>query len=197
MILIQTSVEENTEMDTTIRHLRKEERTQPITDEQDYQVPYYNGQKNPMMPYVPEPDLPANFQSQQIVSRRRTDEIDIAFFQNIITQEKCPEHSGYNTRLCHEHGNYPKTKTSVVCLPLINMRPAVPDTMMPAMVKAKIMMDIVSENYVIFTADQQLYHMSCYVLWENQVLVKKLIRIRGPTQAVSVIHVKLTCSPCP
>jgi hypothetical protein len=52
------------------------------------------------------------------------------------------------------------------------MPPADPDTMMTAMVKAKIMMDNVSQSYVIFTADQQLYRISLHFLWENQALFK-------------------------
>jgi hypothetical protein len=60
------------------------------------------------------------------------------------------------------------------------MPPADPDTMMTAMVKAKILMDTVSQSYVIFTADQQPYSISLHFLWENQALFNDFyIRLGG------------------
>ena len=45
-----------------------------------------------------------DFQILQDVSKRRAEETDLTFFQDILTSSKCPELNGYNTKLCREQG---------------------------------------------------------------------------------------------
>lgn len=180
MIITQPSHEGDTEVDDTIRRLRKDEVSQPITDDQDGHLAYYRGQKKPMMPQLPAASLPEDFQLYQDVSRRRAEERDFNFFQDILTHDKCPEFNGYNTKLCREQGHTLMPKTKVVYLPLIDKPPADPDTMMTVMVKAQQVSDSVGQEYVVFTADQQLYRIALHVIWENQAMFNNLyLRLGG------------------
>ena len=82
--------------------------------------------------------------------------------------------------MCRDQGHTLKPKTKVVYLPLIHKPPADPDTMMKAMVKAKQVSENVGQEYVIFTADQQLYRVALHVLWENQAMFSNLyLRLGG------------------
>lgn len=55
-------------------------------------------------------------------------------------------------------------------LPLIDKSPADPATILSAMLKARAMTEATGQEYVIFTADQQLYRVAVHVMWENQAL---------------------------
>ncbi|KAG1664960.1 Dual specificity protein phosphatase 16 [Nymphon striatum] len=58
-------------------------------------------------------------------------------------------------------------KTNIVYLPLIDMAPADPSTMMLAMLKAQKISQEINQDYVVFTCDQQLYRVALHVKWEN------------------------------
>lgn len=61
----------------------------------------------------------------------------------------------------------------------IDMAPADPSTMMTAMVKAQKISTELGQEYVVFTADQQLYRVALHVQWENPVLLGNIYLILG------------------
>ena len=65
----------------------------------------------------------------------------------MIVSNNSPEFNGYNTRLCHEQGRSPEPKTKAIYLPLIDMPPAHPDTIMTAMSKAQ---QLTEKNWATF-----------------------------------------------
>ena len=71
------------------------------------------------------------------------------------------------TRLCREQGRYPKPKTKAVYLPLIDMPPAHPNTIMTAMSKAQQLTEKIGQTFTVFTADQQLYRVAIEVQWAH------------------------------
>ena len=118
------------------------------------------------------PDLPAmclsdEYIDSQNVSKRRSDQNDFAFLQDIIKHDKCPEFNGYNTQLCRDQGHCLRPKTKIVYMPMIDLPPADPSTMLTALVNAqKISLDV-GQRYVVFTCDQQLYRIALQVMWDN------------------------------
>ena len=92
----------------------------------------------------------------------------------------CPEYHGYNTKVCREQGHILKRKNSNVYLPLIYKAPADPATIMSDMLKARAVTETTGQEYVVFTADQQLYRVAVNVMWENQVLYGNIyLRLGG------------------
>ena len=58
---------------------------------------------------------------------------------------------------------FPKTVANY--LPLIDMIPSDPDTMMTAMVQAQKLTENTGQKYVVFTCDLQLYRVALQILW--------------------------------
>ena len=150
-----------------IPRLKKTEMTKEI----DYQLDIvrYSGPKKPKFPpqflkkHVPLLKTLAHM----VLSQQRANENDLAFLTDVIMSNDSPEFNGYNTRLCREQGRCPKPKTKAVYLPLIDMPPAHPDTIMTAMSKAQQLTEKIGPNFTVFTADQQLYRVAIEVQWAH------------------------------
>ena len=73
-----------------------------------------------------------------------------------------------------------RKKTQIVYLPLIDKAPADPATITSALLKAQAVTGATGQEYVIFTADQQLYKVAVHVMWENQALFSNVyLRLGG------------------
>ena len=73
-----------------------------------------------------------------------------------------------------------RKKTHIVYLPLIDKAPADPATITSALLKAQAVTRATGQEYVIFTADQQLYKVAVHVMWENQALFSNVyLRLGG------------------
>ena len=152
---------------------------QPIDDGQDESLVQYYGKKNPMMPTMPAPVQESDIMIADI-SQRRAEECDFAFFQDIHVCDQCPEFNGYNMKLSREQGHALKTKTKIVYLPLIDRSPAHSATMMTALLRAQEVSSNAGQEFVIFTADQQLYRVALHVIWENQARFNNIyLRLGG------------------
>ena len=112
-----------------------------MSREKDFEIPEqrYQGPK-----IVPMPDncskksvLPLNVLCSVILSERRANELDIAFLRDITNNEACPEYNGCNTMVTRQQGVSMQPKTKAVYLPLIDMTPSDPDTIMTARHEAK------------------------------------------------------------
>jgi hypothetical protein len=49
--------------------------------------------------------------AHQALVKKRASETDLAFLQDVVTKEKCPEFNGYNTRLSREQGHKEQLKS--------------------------------------------------------------------------------------
>ena len=128
---------------------------------------HYQGPK-----IVPMPDncskksvLPLKVLCSAILSERRAKELDIAFLRDVTNNEDCPEYNGYNTMVTRRQGVSMQPKTKAVYLPLIDMTPSDPDTIMTALHEAKRLTKERGQKNVIFTSDQQLYKVAVEVQW--------------------------------
>ena len=105
----------------------------------DFEVPeiLYDGPKKPPMP--PEKALyqiqPLSFLCSQVISIRRSQDLDYKFMKDIVTLESCPEWSGYNTAMARKSGMAMKPKAKLVYLPLIDKIPSSPSTRLTAIEK--------------------------------------------------------------
>ena len=73
-----------------------------------------------------------------------------------------------------------RKKTQIVYLPLIDKAPADPATITSALSKAQAVTGATGQEYVIFTAVQQLYKVAVHVMWENQALFSNVyLRLGG------------------
>ena len=174
--------------DLSIPRLKKSEMTQEI----DYQldITRYNGPKKPNIPlqFVKMHVPPLKVLARMVVSQQRANESNLAFLTDTIKSDDCPEFNGYNTGLCREQGKYPQPKTKAVYLPLIDMPPAHPDTIMTAMSKAQKLTAETGQDFTIFTADQQLYRVAVEIQWAHPDLFPNLIpRLGGMYMLMSFV----------
>ena len=72
-------------------------------------------------------------------------------------------------------GTSPEPKTKAVYLPLIDMPPAHPDTIMTALIKAQQLTGKIGQHFTVFTADQQLYRVAVDFQWAHPDLFPNLI----------------------
>ena len=101
------------------------------------------------------------------IAVRRASEVNYSFLQDILAKEDCPECHGYNTKLCREQGHLPQPKTKAIYLPLIDMKPSDPDTMLTAMVRVQELTSQTGQTFSLLTCDQQLYRVAVHVSWDQ------------------------------
>ena len=148
----------------TILRISKEEMSEPI--EYDVTIQRYNSPKKPKMPKGAAviTVLPLKLLAQQATLKQRADETDFAFFKD-VQKQNCPEYNGYNTALARNQGQTEQPKTKTVYLPLIDLVPSHPDTIMTAMVEAQKVTHNADQKFVLFTCDLQLYKVALHVKW--------------------------------
>ncbi len=133
-------------------------------------VHHVEGPQKPDMPInaAKSSPLPLKMLASQIVSMMKANAKDLKFIKYIATNPKTPEFGDYNTRTIRLKGKSPKPKTKAVYLPLVDMSPAEPTTMLTAMVEAQKITNVSGQQYTIFTNDQQLYKVVVNVTWVFQ-----------------------------
>ena len=149
----------------TIPRVSKEEMSEPI--EYENNIMRYNGPKKPNMSASAaiKSVLPLKLLAQQVLSKSRAEEVDFAFVQDVVQKPNCPEYNGYNTALTSTQGQAQQPKTKTAYLPLIDLAPSHPDTIMTAMVEAQKLTPSMGQKFVLFTCDLQLYKVALQVKW--------------------------------
>ena len=93
-------------------------------------------------------------------------------------------------KLSREQGHALKTKTKIVYLPLIDRPPANSATMMTGLLRAQEVSSNAGQEFVVFTADQQLYRVALHVICENQARFSNIyLRLGG-------MHLLMSYSGC-
>ena len=69
------------------------------------------------------------------------------------------------TQNSREQGHTVRPATKAIYLPLVDMTPAEPDTMLTTMVESQRLTNLTGQVYTIFTNDQQLYRIVVNVTW--------------------------------
>lgn len=109
--------------------------------------------------------LPLKVICSAIVSKRRAEILDISFLNEILNSDSCPEYNGYNTRQMRDQGVSMEPETSAVYLPLIDMPPSDPDTIMTSLHEARRLTKERGQKNTLFTCDQQLYKVAIDIQW--------------------------------
>lgn len=158
----------------------------------DFDIPVqrYQGPKKVPMPQKDslKSVLPLKVLCSSIISARRAEELDVTFLRDVIKNETCPEYNGYNTNVTRDQGVSMQPKTKAVYLPLIDMTPSDPDTMMTALHEAKRLTEERAQKYAIFTSDQQLYKVAVDVKWAYpNEFADVIIRLGGMHMLMSFV----------
>ena len=164
----------------TIKRQPMRDRSNPV--KYDVQQEAYNGPKKPLMPpeqavhHVP----PLSLLAFQAITKQRTLENYFAILKDIHTELKCPEHNGYNTRLCRHADMLPQPHTKVAFLrPLVDRPSAHPDTIKTAIERGLSLARAAGGDVLIFTADQQLYKVTTGILFYDPLYFKFVILVLG------------------
>ena len=167
ILMTQTADVETSPKQTgeTIKRIQHSEMTEAI----DYTVDieHYRGPKKPEMPIErAKKAVPSlKFLASMEISLTRAQETDFAFLQDVSMLDSCPEFNGCNTRHCREAGQYINSKTNADYLPLIDMTPSDPDTIMTAMCKAQAISGKYGQEFTVFTGDLQLNRVAVNIIW--------------------------------
>ena len=101
--------------------------------------------------------------AHQVVALQKARHLDFEFFKCVATSMNPIEFGGFNPKLCREQGQRVKPATKAMYMPLIDMNPAHPDSMLTAMTEAQRLMKECGQNITILTNDQQLYRLAVSV----------------------------------
>ena len=158
----------------------------------NYSIPteHYHRQKNPELPKVKslKSVLPLKVIAHGVLAAKRARETDFAFLQDVLISEDCPEFNGYNARLNRVHGQASMPKTKASYLPLIDMTPSDPNTMMTALAEAQRQTAQSGQDFTVFTCDQQLYRVAMKVIWAYpEKIVKVVLRLGGMHTLMSFV----------
>ncbi|CAB3980023.1 Hypothetical predicted protein [Paramuricea clavata] len=139
MLITQPSNASDDDQSTreSIPRMKKSE----MSKDTDFEIPVqrYQGPKVVPMPKKcsKKSALPLKVLCGAILSERRAKVLDLAFLRDVTNTEAWPEYNGYNTRMTRQQGVSMQPKTKAVYLPLIDMTPSDPDTIMTALHEAK------------------------------------------------------------
>ena len=165
--------------DVTIPRLSKEQMKEPI--DLDQTVVRYRRPKKPDMPVQFSLNLKPSDELEQAVgiSLNRARELDFNFLSSVLQEANTPEYNGFNTRICRETGMMPASKFAVRYMPLLYMKPADPDTVNTAIVNGLRIVQELNQEYLVITADQQIYKVIVDILFATPDLITKMMPILG------------------
>ena len=102
---------------------------------------------------------------QEVPTVSRANDCDLGFLQGILNKESCPECNSFNKALMRNVGVAMCPPTTVTYIPLINMSPADPDTILTSRYKVRRLTEVAGQKYTLFANDQQLYCITQQVTW--------------------------------
>ena len=73
--------------------------------------------------------------------------------------------NGFNCALNRHEDHTPRPKTVMAYSPLLNMKPADPDTVLTAMIGAERILKNTGQDICVLTCDQQLYKVAVDITW--------------------------------
>jgi hypothetical protein len=166
-------------LENAIPRLSKEAMKCPIP--WDTPVTEYHGPKKPAMPLVATHffEMSADLVQAMQVSFSRARELDFNFLRDILFKPNMPEYNGYNTRQCRETGLSPAPKSAVVYLPLINMKPGDPTTVLTSITRGLEVTRLASQDMLILTCDQAIYKIVVDISFHQQELLTSVVPILG------------------
>ena len=168
MLLCQSPQSVNTSeyvADHQIPRISKCEMTQQVAS--SLPIERYYGPKHPDMPEVP----PANVRERdtilrhQDISLSRARELDVQFLKSIASNDNACEYGGYLTKVARDQYHTVRPATDTRYRPLLDIKPSDPSTVKTAMVEAQLLSSNCGQQFVVITADQQIYKVILDNIW--------------------------------
>ena len=151
---------------------------------------YFKGESNPPMPesFCKYQILPLKILSNHAVSLKKARSDNLSFIKNTHASELAPDFNGYNCWELRESGVSLKPKSKVTYLPLIDKTPSDPSTILTVMHEAERITLQRSQEFTVFTLDQQLYKVALDVIWSDVLRWSHIIpRLGGMHCLISFI----------
>ena len=166
-------------LEATIPRISKEEMKQHIPWET--QIIEYKGPKKPPMPSAATNKfvMPDEFLEATGVSFARARDMDFTFIQDVLFKAITPEYNGYNTRDCRETGISPAPRSAVVYIPLINMRPGDPTTVLTSITKGFEVTRASNQDIMVLTCDQAIYKIVVDITFHQPEMLTNIVAILG------------------
>lgn len=135
-------------------------------------IHHYNGLKHPGMLDVPPltPEAQGRLQVWHNISLKRAQELDLQFLKSVTSNDNVAEYGGHITKVAREQNHTVRPATTTRYRPLIDLRPSDPSTIKTALVEAQALTSDCGQNFVIITADQQLYKVILDNIWSSPEL---------------------------
>ena len=156
----------------------------------DVPIQIYQGPVKPSMPDKSASQSPMSLTilCRQVISLGRAQETDFRFMKDIVHSPCIPEYGGYNTAQSRAQGHGIQKATKALYLPLIDMPPANPSTMLTAMTEAQNITNETGQAYTIFTNDQQLYRIAVGITWVySDLFINFIPRLGGMHMLMSFV----------
>jgi hypothetical protein len=113
------------------------------------------------------------------VSVGRARDVDFDFIKNVLFEPNTHEYNGHNTRLCRNAGITPAPKTAVVYLPLINMKPGDPTTVLTSITRGFEVTRASNQDILVLTCDQAIYKIVVDITFHQPDLLTNIVAILG------------------
>ena len=132
-------------------------------------IQHYHGPKHPDMPPSPlvNEDKHHHMQRCQEVSLNRCHEFDIQFLKSVILSENVSEYGGHITKVAREQNHTVHPATVTRYRPLLDLKPSDPSTIKTALFEAQSLTSNCGQQFVVITADQQLYKVILDNIWSS------------------------------
>eukprot|EP00794_Sanderia_malayensis_P004436 gene4436-5029_t len=168
MLITQPKHHDDKGANARIPRISKAELSQPL--DLEVHIQRFEGPKRVMMPEkcANKQMLSLKVLCSRIISERRARELDFEFLNKIKNNESCPEYNEFNTKIAREQGQSLKPKNKAIYLPLIDMTPSDPDTMLTALHEALKLTKARGQEKLVFKSDRQLYRVAVEVAWVYQ-----------------------------
>jgi hypothetical protein len=168
MLLCQSPQSINTSESATdhkIPRISKREMSQQIV--RSLPIERYHGPKHPDMPDQPPVDVHEGDTTlrHQAVSLSRARDLDVQFLKSITSNNNACEYGGYLTKVARDQNHTVRPATDTRYRPLLNMKPSDPSTVKTAMVEAQLLSSNCGQQFVVITADQQIYKVIIDNIW--------------------------------
>ncbi len=176
MLLCQNGQANNsgTGFDYTFPRITKKEMSQPLDDPVPLHM--YHGPKHPDMIQLPPGNAEDHDQIEQhaTVSVSRARELDVGFLKTVVASDNACEYGGFLTKTARDQHHTIKPATAVQYRPLLDMKPSDPSTVKTALVEAQVLSERCGQEFVVITADQQIYKVIVDNVWAEPTLFSNI-----------------------
>ena len=98
----------------------------------------------------------------------RARDLDIQFLGSILSNNNACEYGGYLTKVARDQIHTVRSTTDTRYRPLQDLKSSDPSTVKTSMVEAQLLSSNCGQQFVVVTADQQIYNVILDNIWATQ-----------------------------